>query len=60
MSPRKAWYGARTKPRGLCPLCGKNVAVLQDGRVAVRHDKPDGSRCKGQGEKALPLPGGEA
>lgn len=62
MSPRRAYYGARVRKRGICPVCKRNMALLDDGRVAVRHREflPDGPKCAGYGQMALPLPGGES
>ena len=54
MVPRKSYYGARVRRRGVCPNpnCGRDVALLSDGRVAMRHKTPDGSRCDAHGQPA--------
>jgi hypothetical protein len=54
---RKPRPGGQRRARGMCPLCGRDVALLKDGTVATRHlDPATRARCKGYGEKALPLP----
>lgn len=53
--------GGQRRDRGMCPICARNVALLRDGTVATRHlDQATRARCKGCGEKALPLPEGDA
>lgn len=57
---KKAWYGARVRPRGLCPKCLRNMALMVGFRWFHREFLPDGPKCPGRGEIALPLPeGGE-
>lgn len=41
-------------PRGACPVCGRDVAVLADGTVWRSHRHPCGGWCSGVGKKAGP------
>jgi len=53
--------GGRAHERGRCPVRKRDVALLGDGYVAFSHRKwlPDGPKCTGRGEKALPLEVGD-
>jgi len=53
-------FRAKTfQPRGICPSCGRDVAVLADNTVARMHKTPDDGDgwpmwCDGYGRKAKP------
>ena len=52
--------GGQRRARGLCPVYKRDMAVLSDGVVSTAHRRwlPDGPKCPGRGQKALPLEGG--
>ena len=39
-------------PRGVCPVYGREVALLADGTVWRSHRHPAGGWCSGMGKKA--------
>lgn len=55
------WCGGRglfpprpQMPQGVCPDCGRMVAVLADGRIHGRtHFRPDGLPCTGMGKPSI-------
>lgn len=44
------------QPRGQCPVCMREKALLSDGTVARPHKGTDGLPCRGYGQPGLPLP----
>lgn len=47
--------GGRSKPRGICPACARNVPVIGANFVGW-HKKRGVGRCPGVDGQALPLP----
>lgn len=47
---------AYIQPRGLCPVCQRDVALLSDNTVAKAHKDKTGFWCDGYGLEGQPYP----